>query len=272
MIGLTPAIGVAQDEDPSNGAAAGSGESAPESETAAEAEAETAAEPEAQSAAEPESAAEAAGGTPALVPPGGVPPIPGVREPRRVQAQAPEPEPPPEPIPLPRYSLELRLGVSFPGDFSFDQALAALRYDGVRAAPSVVVGVQVPVLDWLWLGGRLGARGRGWAHPDRDPATLAAGELLATAQARVWLGRVVELGVLVAGGLGWMQVAVRDAATDQVVGRVSLEAILAFKTGPHFAFGPRVGYDFFEWSGVNAYGHGVDVGGFSLGLALEGRE
>lgn len=186
--------------------------------------------------------------------------------------QAPEPEPPPEPIPLPRYSLELRLGVSFPGDFSFDQALAALRYDGVRAAPSVVVGVQVPVLDWLWLGGRLGARGRGWAHPDRDPATLAAGELLATAQARVWLGRVVELGVLVAGGLGWMQVAVRDAATDQAVGRFSLEAILAFKTGPHFAFGPRVGYDFFEWSGVNAYGHGVDVGGFSLGLALEGRE
>ncbi|MEQ9074376.1 MAG: hypothetical protein RLP09_11020 [Sandaracinaceae bacterium] len=258
MIWLAPAAALAQ-ATPAPPTEPGPG-------SAADPEPGSTADPEPESAADPEPAASPT----SLVPPGGVPPIPGVREPRPVVA--PEPEPEPEPIPLPSYSLELRFGVTFPADYSFDQALAALRYDGLRAAATAVVGVQIPVLDWLWLGGRFGGRGRGWAHPDRDAASLVAGELLATVQVRAWLGRVVELGLMVSGGLGWMQVAMRDATSDQAVGRFGVEAILAFKTGEHFAFGPRVGYDFFEWSGMNAYGHGVDVGGFSLGLALEGRE
>ncbi len=209
-----------------------------------------------------------------LVPEGGVPVVGMPLQPAPAPGPPPGPPPRPEPppIPPPRYSVELQLRVAFPAESSFDRAMASFGYSGVRIEPIAYLGVQIPVVEWLWLGGRFGMRGRHWTHPDRDSAVVSAGDLLLTAQVRLALGRVVELGVLLGGGAGVVVVGVNGVASDQVVGRFQVEAIAAFRVGPHFALGPRVGWGYFQWEGMNRYDHGLDIGGPYLGLSLEGRE
>lgn len=209
-----------------------------------------------------------------LVPPGGVPPIPGpqpVATPPEPERQPDEVEEP-EPIPPPRYDVALHLRVGLPPGSGFDEALAAHRYDASPVIPSVYVGAAGAVLEWLWVGGRLGTRGRTFGHVDRDEATLYAADLLVTAQVRLALGSVVEVGALVAGGASYIAVRVNGVLTDQVTARFGAEATVAFRIGRNFALGPRVGWDYFQWENMNAYGDGVDLGGVWFGIALEGRE
>lgn len=213
-----------------------------------------------------------------LTPPGGVPVVGMPVEPppptpmERPQAPLPPPHPEPPPIPPPQYSLELQIRVAFPDESSFDRAMSAFGYSGVRVEPVTYLGVQVPLLEWLWIGGRFGMRGRNWTHPDRDAAVVAAGDLLVTAQVRLALGRVVELGVLFGGGAGVVVTQLNGVAADQVVGRFQVEAIAAFRVGPNFALGPRLGWGYFQWEGMNRYDHGLDIGGPYFGLSLEARE
>lgn len=207
-----------------------------------------------------------------LVPPGGVPQVGPVQRTRPVPATLRPRPPPPPPIPPPRYSVELQLRLAFPGESSFDRAMTAFRYSGVRVEPVGYVGIQVPLVDSFWIGARYGMRGRQWTHMERDAASVSAGDLLATAQVRFSLGPVVELGVLLAGGVAFLNVQMNGVDSGQVVGRFGLEAILAFKIGPNFAFGPRFGWDYFQWEGLNRYDHGLDIGGGFLGFGLEGRE
>lgn len=209
-----------------------------------------------------------------LVPEGGVPVVgmPLAPQPAPAPAPAPPPRPEPPPIPPPQYSLELQIRAAFPEESSFDLAMGSFGYSGVRIEPVVYVGIQIPVVEWLWLGGRFGMRGRHWTHPDRESAVVTAGDVLGTVQVRLALGRVVELGVLLGGGAGLVLLQVNGVATDQVVGRFQVEAMAAFRVGPHFALGPRVGWGYFQWEGMNRYDHGVDLGGPYLGLALEARE
>lgn len=207
-----------------------------------------------------------------LVPPGGVPPIGPVRRAQPPAWTPPPQAPPPPPIPAPHYSVELQLRLAFPAESSFDRALYSLRYDGFRVEPVGYVGVAVPVVEWFWIGGRYGMRGRQWTHTDQDAASVSAGDLLVTAQLRFSLGRTVELGVLVAGGAGFVNVQLNGVAAGQVVARFQAEATLAFKVGANFAIGPRVGWDYFQWDSMNRYDHGLDIGGPFIGIGLEGRE
>ena len=206
------------------------------------------------------------------VPPGGVPTV-GLPEqaptPRQPLRQEP---PPPPPLPTPSYSVELQLRSAFPVESSFDQVMSEFGYDGVRIEPVGYVGVAVPTLEWLWLGARYGMRGRNWTHPDRPSAVVAAGDLLGTAQVRFALGRVVELGVLFGGGAGVVVLQLNGISADQVVPRFLIEGTVAFRIGANFAFGPRIGWDYFQWEGMNRYGHGLDIGGPFVGIGLEGRE
>lgn len=223
---------------------------------------------------EPDALAEAP--TP-LVPPGGVPVIwgPGDRPAPPVTPEpAPEPTPPPEPPPPPPvYVVEISPRVGFATGSSFDDALVAHRYVGNVAIPTSYVGVAFPVgVEWLWIGGRFGFRGRSWQHPDREGPVLTAGDLLLTAQARFGLGSVFELGAIVYGGAGVADLRLNGVATGAVMGRFGLEAVVSFRLGRHFAFGPRGGWDFFQWEGMNADGHGVEIGGPFVGLTMEGRE
>ncbi len=206
-----------------------------------------------------------------LVPPGGVPVVGMPVQAPEPRAQPPEVQPPPPPA-IPRYSVELQTRVAFPAESSFDQAMTAFGYSGVRVESIGYIGVAIPTLEWLWLGARYGMRGRNWTHPDQESAVVAAGDLLLTAQVRFLVGRVVELGVLFGGGAAAMVVQMNGVSSDQVVGRFQLEATLAFRIGPNFAIGPRIGWSYFQWDGMNRYDHGLDIGGPFIGIGLEGRE
>lgn len=190
----------------------------------------------------------------------------------RAEGESGAPAPPPWRWPgAVVWSIALRVGL--PPQSSFDRALVSHGYGDVRAVPALVTGFALPAgVEWLWLGGQLGVRGRTWSHSEREDASMVGVDLLAVARLRFLLGERVELGVAVGGGVGWVGVWVNDVATDRVVGRFDARAELAFRVGRYFAVGPHVGWDYFQLEGINAYGSGADAGGPYLGLTLEGRE
>ncbi len=168
---------------------------------------------------------------------------------------------------------DLALRLAIPERMGFDRSIEGHGYDNVRLVPTVVAGLSVPAgVEWLWIGGQLGVRGRTWSHAEREDASMVGVDLLATVHARFLLGQVVELGAAVGGGAGWIAVVVNGVVSDQVVPRFNVQAELAFRVGRHFAIGPRVGWDYFVREGINAYGDSVDAGGPYFGLSLEGRE
>lgn len=169
------------------------------------------------------------------------------------------------------WSIALRLGV--PPQSSFDRALVSHGYGDVHLVPALVTGFAIPAgVEWLWLGGQLGVRGRTWAHAEHEDASMVAVDLLAVARLRFLLGDRVELGVAVGGGVGWVGVWVNGVAADSAVGRFDVRGELAFRVGRHFAFGPHVGWDYFQLEGIGARPSTADAGGPYFGLTLEGRE
>jgi len=170
------------------------------------------------------------------------------------------------------WDVELRLAI--PPDTGFDRSLGAHGYGTFRMIPALVAGLAAPVgVEWLWIGGQVGVRGRTWDHPTRDSASLVGVDVLATVRARFLLGERVELGVTAGGGLGWIGTWVNGVMSDQLAPRFNVQLDLAFRVGDHFALGPSVGWDYFQTpSAVNAYGDGVDAGGPYFGLSVEGRE
>jgi hypothetical protein len=168
---------------------------------------------------------------------------------------------------------ELTFRLHIPPQSDFDRALIAHRYGDAPVAPSVTFGVSLPIgVEWLWLGGRAGVRGRTWDHLYLEDASLVGVDLLVVLRARLLLGARIELGVAVGGGLGWAGIWVNGTMIDQFLPRFDVAAELAIGIGNHFSIGPRFGWDYFQWSGLNEYGHGVDAGGPYVALALEGRE
>jgi hypothetical protein len=170
------------------------------------------------------------------------------------------------------WDLELRL--VFPPETGFDRSLAAHGYGTFRIIPALVAGIAAPVgVEWLWVGGQVGVRGRTWDHAARESASLVGVDLLATVRARFLVGQRVELGAVVGGGLGWIGTWVNGLMSDQLAPRFNAQLDLAFRIGDHFALGPSGGWDYFQMpSAINAYGDGVDAGGFYFGLSVEGRE
>ncbi|HEY8428375.1 MAG TPA: hypothetical protein VIL20_08370 [Sandaracinaceae bacterium] len=169
------------------------------------------------------------------------------------------------------WELSLRGGAAL--DTDFDRALAAHGYGKLGFVPGVTAALSFPVgVEWLWLGGQIGARGRSWPHADRDAARAFGLDLLAFARARFRLHQRIELGLSIGGGLGWLDVRVNGVGSDQIVPRFEVQADLAFPIGRHFALGPRIGWSYFVREGINAYGHAVELGGPYFGLSLEGRE
>src|SRR5690606_21531245 len=94
-------------------------------------------------------------------------------------------------------------------------------------------------VEWLWLGGQLGVRGRTWSHGERDAASAVGVDLLVVARARFHIDHKVELGLTLGGGLGWLGVWVNGVGSDQIVPRFDVQADLAFAIGRHFALGDR---------------------------------
>jgi hypothetical protein len=170
------------------------------------------------------------------------------------------------------WDLEVRIGV--PPGTTFDDSLRSHGYGDVRIIPALVAGLAFPTdIEWLWVGGEVGVRGRTWDHAVRDWASLVAADLLATVRARFLFGRHVELGLAIGAGVGWIGTWVNDVMSDQIAPRLSVQGELAFRAGRAFAIGPRIGWDFFQGpSAVNAYGDTIEAGGPYFGLSFEGRE
>ncbi|MFK7984926.1 MAG: hypothetical protein AB8I08_02770 [Sandaracinaceae bacterium] len=227
--------------------------------------------------AEPEIATIVAPPAGPLTPPGGVPEIldPRAEERRRETERRPPPEPetPAEPLPLSSMRVEIQPRLTLLTGSSMDDALRAHRYVPNGPSSGGHVGAEFSVVEpWFWIGGRLGLRGRTWRHPDRDGPVATAGDLQLTVGVRGDVDQVVEFGAVIHGGVGVVDLRVNGVAAGQLVGRFGLEGVLAFRVGPNFSFGPRIGWEYFQWDGVNADGHWLELGGPFLGLSLEGRQ
>ncbi len=170
------------------------------------------------------------------------------------------------------WDLELRLAI--PPDTGFDRSLRAHGYGNVRVIPALVAGLAAPVgVEWLWIGGQVGVRGRTWDHAARDSVSLVGVDALVTVRGRFLLGERGELGVTTGGGVGWIGTWMNGVMSDQIAPRFNVQLDLTFRVRDHFALGPSVGWDYFQTpSAINAYGDGVEAGGPYFGLSVEGRE
>jgi hypothetical protein len=188
-------------------------------------------------------------------------------------AEEPEPAAPIDTWTWPgKVLLDLSVRVHFPLATNFDHALIAHAYGHTGVTPSMTFGIAFPVgVEWLWIGGRAGLRGRTWDHAYHSGANLVGVDLMATIRARANFGSV-ELGCAVSGGVGWAGLWVNGAMTDTFAPRVDVAVELAFQIGRHFAIGPRLGWDYFEFLQINRYGHSVDAGGLYIAIGIEGRE
>ena len=82
-------------------------------------------------------------------------------------------------------------------------------------------------------------------------------------------GKLLQL-VLMSATVPWVSnPAWWGRATTVAVGALGLW--MTWRIGERL-FGPRVGWDYFQWEGMNRYDHGVDIGGAYFGIGLEGRE
>ncbi len=161
---------------------------------------------------------------------------------------------------------------AIPPQTDFDSALIAHGFGNVQLVPTLVAHAVVPVLRWLWIGGQIGVRGRGWPSGTHDnPPALLATDLLALIRARFPLARFFELGATVGAGIGWMGVNIDGVWAGGLAPRINLQVDIAFRTGSDFTIGPRIGWDYFRWNGINSYGNTVNAGGPYFGLAAEGR-
>ncbi|AKF08460.1 hypothetical protein DB32_005609 [Sandaracinus amylolyticus] len=154
---------------------------------------------------------------------------------------------------------------------SLDDALEAHRYG---SSPVLFAGdftLMTRIAEWLWLGGRVGARGRGWGSNNSAPAVGGGIDALAVAHVRAHLGPIVDLGAVLGVGLGWGGVSIQGAGTWAFAPRLSGYAQVGFRVAQGVRIGARVGWDWFSMYDLDRYGSDLELGGPLLGIGLEVR-
>ena len=159
------------------------------------------------------------------------------------------------------------LGAVMPS--SYDDAIVTNGFG--RSSPSILVDGSIThaIARWLHVGGRVGARGRGWIRRDGEFALASGVDLLALASARVHLGPVIELGLTLGGGVGLAGLSVRQRTLLGVSPRLhgALQFGLRLARGFHLSI--RGAWDYFPWNDIDRYGSDLDLGGPSLGIGFE---
>ena len=143
---------------------------------------------------------------------------------------------------------------------AFGQSSPTLSMDG-----SITYGVD----RWLHLGGRLGTRGRGWIRRDGEFAMASGTDLLAIAHARVHLGPVIDLGVVLGGGVGIAALSVHQTTVVGVSPRLHGAVQFGFRLTRGFHLFLRGSWDYFPWNDIDRYGSDVDLGGPFVGIGFE---
>ncbi|MDQ3037523.1 MAG: hypothetical protein M3Y87_34330 [Myxococcota bacterium] len=166
---------------------------------------------------------------------------------------------------------QLSIGVGAALDSSLDSALTAHRYGD---SPLIVLGdvsFLGRVTEWLYVGGRLGGRGRGWGSNDTSPAVAGAIDVMAIAHLRAYLGRIVDIGAVLGLGVGWAGLTIQGAAATGLAPRLHGSAVIAFRLGPGVRITARFGWDWFSLYDLDRYGSDLELGGPSLSLGFEVR-
>jgi hypothetical protein len=187
-------------------------------------------------------------------------------EQRRIREQSEDPSEPR----LPNV-LALFVGIGPALGASLDRALVAHRYGSSSAVVLADVSFLGRVNEWLQLGGRLGARGRGWASQERDLALAGGVDALAMAQARIHFGRSIDLGGSLGIGLGWAGLSLGSGATVALCPRLHGGVTVAFRVARGIRMAARFSWDWFSLYDLDRDGSDLDLGGPALALGLEVR-
>ena len=166
---------------------------------------------------------------------------------------------------------QLFLGIGAALDSSLTGALVAHRYADTPVVFQGDVAFLGRVTEWLYLGGRLGGRGRGWGSNDAPPAVAGGVDLMAVAHLRAYLGRIVDLGTVLGAGLGWAGLSIQGAPSTGFAPRLHGGVVLGFRLAPGIRFAARFAWDWFSLYDLDRYGSDLDLGGPSLSIGLEVR-
>jgi hypothetical protein len=172
---------------------------------------------------------------------------------------------------LPVY-FRIMFGLGGAFNASLDEALATHGFARSPILFDLSTSIAGRVLSWLWLGGRVGAHGRGWARRDGLPAATATGyDLLGIIHLRAQLGRVFELGGMVGGGLGVGVLVINDVPTVGAFPRaiVGAELGLRLTTGMRLLLHGELSY--FPIFDLDRYGSDLEFSGGAVSLVLEVR-
>lgn len=180
----------------------------------------------------------------------------------------PDPSDPALPV-----ALAFLVGVGYAMPSSIDDALATHLYADLNGAAVVTGDFQVTyrALEWLWLGGRFGFRGRTWGRDVSSPAHAGGFDLMAILHLRGQLGRVIDFGGLVGAGMGIVGLALNDTVSVGPAPRLSGGAELGFRLAPGARIVLRASWDFFQWFDLDRFGHDLDLGGPTIAAGLEIR-
>jgi hypothetical protein len=181
---------------------------------------------------------------------------------RRVgQADAVDPE---LPVAL---SFFASLGAVMPS--SYDDAIRSHAFG--QSSPTIAMdgSITYGVARWLHLGGRLGTRGRGWIRRDGEFAMASGIDLLGIAHARLHLGPVIDLGIVLGGGVGLAALSVHQTTVLGVAPRLHGAVQFGFRLGRGFHLFLRGAWDYFPWNDIDRYGSDIDLGGPFVGFGFE---
>lgn len=168
-------------------------------------------------------------------------------------------------------ALQLFIGLAAGLDSSLDAALVSHGYGESALIVTGDVAVLARATSWLYLGARIGGRGRGWNSNDVAPAVAGGLDALALAHLRVYAGPFLDLGASLGGGVGWASLTVENTATSFAAPRLHGSAVVGFRLAEGVRLCARVGYDWFPVFDLDRFGHDLDLGGPTVALGLEVR-
>lgn len=152
---------------------------------------------------------------------------------------------------------------------SYDDAIQSHAYGASSPTIAMDGSITYAVTRWLHVGGRLGARGRGWLRRDGDYAMAAGIDALVIAHGRIHLGPIVDLGIVLGGGLGMTSLSVHRSTLVGVAPRLHGGIQFGFRLARGFHIFLRGAWDYFPWNDLDRFGSDIDLGGPVIGLGIE---
>lgn len=182
----------------------------------------------------------------------------------------PRPDPSDPSLPV---ALSVHIGVGYAMPSSIDRALATHLYADQDGGVMMTGDFQLTyrALDWLWLGGRFGFRGRGWGRNGDAGAEAGGFDLLGIVHVRGQLGRIFELGAMLGGGGGIAGLSLNGQTTVGASPRLTVSAEIAFRLTTGVRLQIRATWDYFPWFDLDRFGHDLDLGGPSVAAGFEVR-